>query len=158
MHTVKTSVLRFLESTPNRTFILWPLLVAAFELAVRGHAIQVHPWAFAVMAWGYAQYRSVGRYRKRTGGGGPGIAYPPSSLVTGGPYRWCRNPMYLGHLIFLSGLAVLFESWFGAAVVVLHALWFERRVRRDEAHLDELFGDAYRAYRAHVKRWLPGIY
>jgi len=152
------SARRFLASTPNRTFIVWPLAVAAFELAVRGDAIQVHPWALAVMAWGYAQYRFVGRYRKRTGGGGPGIAHAPSRLVTEGPYRWCRNPMYLGHLIFLSGLALFFGSWFCAAVVALHAAWFERRVRRDEAHLEQLFGDAYRGYRAHAKRWLPGVY
>ncbi len=66
--------------------------------------------------------------------------------------------MYLGHLIFLSGLALFFSSWFGVAVVVGHAVWFERRVRRDEMHMSELFGEAYSQYRIRVKRWLPGVY
>ena len=149
---------RFLASTSNRTFILWPLVIAAFELAVQRHVPEVHPWALGIMAWGYLQYRLVGRYRTRRGGGGPGLSNPPLKLVTEGPYRWCRNPMYLGHLIFLSGLALFFGSWFGAAVVLFHAVWFDRRVRRDESHIRELFGDAYRDYCGRVKRWLPGVY
>jgi len=36
-------------------------------------------------------------------------------------------------------------------------VWFDRRVRDDEARLSALFGDRYREYRARVKRWIPGI-
>ena len=155
---MKIVLSQLLTRTPIRTFILWPLIVAAFEAVAQRHAPEVHPWALAIMAWGYLQYHYVGRYRKRIGGGGPGLTPPPVGLVTDGPYRWCRNPMYLGHLIFLSGLCFFFASWFGAAVVLFHVVWFERRVRRDEVHIGELFGDAYREYCARVKRWLPGVY
>ena len=68
------------------------------------------------------------------------------------------NPMYLGHLIFLAGLAFALDSWLAAALFVFHAAWFDRRVRDDEARLIALFGDPYRAYLARVKRWIPGIH
>ena len=148
----------FVSSTPNRTFILLPMVVAAFELALRGSALQLHPAGLVVMLWGYLQYRLAGRYRKRRGGGGPGIANPPARLVTEGPYGWCRNPMYLGHLIFLAGLAYCLSSWLGAAILVFHLVWFDRRVRGDETHMQRLFGDAYAGYKSRVKRWVPGVY
>jgi len=132
------------------------LLVVA-EAALRGGSPRVEPWTLPLLVWGYLQYRLVGRYRLREGGGGPGLSVPPERLVTGGPYRYCRNPMYLGHLIFLAGLALTLRSWLGAAVFVLHAAWFHRRVKSDEKRLAVLFGDPYRDYVARVKRWIPGI-
>ena len=65
--------------------------------------------------------------------------------------------MYLGHLIFLAGLAFALDSWLAAAVFAFHAVWFDRRVRDDEARLTALFGDRYREYLARVKRWIPGL-
>src|SRR5438477_98531 len=100
---------------------------------------------------------AVGRVLGGLGAGGPALSIPPERLVTGGPYRYCRNPMYLGHLIFLAGLAFALDSWLAAAVLVFHAAWFDRRVRDDEARLSALFGDPYRAYLARVKRWIPGL-
>ncbi len=151
-------VRRFLASTPNRTFVVWPIAVCAFELTLRGSALRLQPLGLVIMLWGYLQYRFVGRYRKRHGGGGPGLANPPTRLVTEGPYRWCRNPMYLGHLIFLAGLAWVFTSWLGTAILLFHLVWFDQRVRGDELHMQELFGEAYAAYKARVKRWVPGVY
>jgi len=46
----------------------------------------------------------------------------------------------------------------GAAVFAAHAVWFELRVREDEARLADRFGDAYRDYCRRVKRWIPGVY
>ena len=78
-------------------------------------------------------------------------------LVVGGPYRCCRNPMYLGHLIFLAGLVLALHSWIAAGVFAFHLAWFDRRVRDDEARLAALFGDPYREYLARVRRWIPGL-
>jgi protein-S-isoprenylcysteine O-methyltransferase Ste14 len=110
------------------------------------------------MAWGYLQYKLVGKYRSREGGGGPGISIPPERIVERGPYRWVRNPMYLGHLVYFAGLALTLWSWAGLAVFIAHAAWFEVRVREDEARLAQLFGDTYRDYCRRVKRWIPGVY
>jgi len=147
----------WLSSTPRRTFVLWPVVLLGCEAALQRGFPRVELWALPLLVWGVLQYRLVGKYRLREGGGGPGLSVPPERLVTGGPYRWCRNPMYLGHLIFLAGLALALRSWLGAVVFVLHAAWFQRRVRSDEKRLALLFGDPYRDYRVRVKRWIPGI-
>ena len=99
-------MLRWLTRTPVQTFILSPLAVIAVELVLHGGKPVFVPWGGLLLAWGYLQYRLVGRYRLRLGGGGPGMQAPPQRIVTQGPYRYVRNPMYLGHLIFLAGLAM----------------------------------------------------
>ena len=87
----------------------------------------------------------------------PESAISTSRIVDEGPYRYSRNPMYLGHLIFMLGLALTFWSWFGLVLFALRAAWFQRRVLRDEARLAATFGAEYTAYRARVKRWVPGV-
>ena len=139
----------------TRTFILFPLAVIALE-GYRG--FHIVPWFTLLLAWGFLQYWLVGRYRKGIGGGGPGMQVPPDRLVTTGPYAWCRNPMYLGHLIFLLGLAATFGSELAVGMLVFSAAWFHSRVLRDEARLRELFGADYEAYAARVKRWLPYLF
>jgi protein-S-isoprenylcysteine O-methyltransferase Ste14 len=83
---------------------------------------------------------------------------PPKSIVAKGPYRYMRNPMYLGHLIFMAGLAVSFASWLAVGLLAFSAMWFHRRVRKDEAGLESRFGSSYLAYKAQVKRWIPGLF
>lgn len=148
---------RWFESTSNRTFIAWPVALYAVESLLQRGPPALHPWALALLAWGYLQYRLAGRYRTRIGGGGPGISVPPERLVTSGIYRFTRNPMYAGHLIYLAGVALVLGSWIAAAVLAFHLFWFDRRVRQDEAHLAGLFGEPYREYRRRVKRWVPGV-
>jgi protein-S-isoprenylcysteine O-methyltransferase Ste14 len=150
-------VLHWLGRTPVQTFILSPLAVLAFELAWGGGEIKFVPWGLPLIAWGYLQYRLVGRYRLRLGGGGPGMAAAPKRIVAQGPYRYTRNPMYLGHLIFMAGLALTFWSSFALALLVLRAAWFQYRVSGDEARLEATFGAEYVAYRRQVKRWIPGV-
>lgn len=151
------SVRRWLGGTSNRTFVVWPLLLLAVQSLIEGGWPAINPWGLPLLAWGWAQYRWVGRFRAAHGGGGPGVSNPPVNLVTSGPYAWTRNPMYLGHLIFLAGLAVLLSgpAWL---VLAAHVLWFERRVREDEARLASLFGQPYRDYQQRVKRWIPAVY
>jgi protein-S-isoprenylcysteine O-methyltransferase Ste14 len=144
-------------STPARTFLIYPLCIIAFELAVRRGALVIEPWGALLLAWGYLQYRLTGRYRVQHGGGGPGITVPPEHLLVDGLYAYTRNPMYLGHLIFMLGLAVTFWSWLALALFAAHAVWFHRRVIDDEARLRTLFGAQYTDYEARVKRWIPGL-
>jgi protein-S-isoprenylcysteine O-methyltransferase Ste14 len=150
-------LLHWLGRTPVQTFILSPAAVLAFELAWRGGEISFVPWGLPLITWGYLQYRLVGRYRLQQGGGGPGMATTPKRIVARGPYRYTRNPMYLGHLIFTLGLALTFWSWFALVILVLRAAWFQHRVMHDEARLEATFGAEYTAYCAQVKRWIPGL-
>ena len=129
----------------------------AFELAIRRGNLVIVPWGALLLAWGYLQYRLIGDYRVRRGGGGPGITVPPKHLVTNGIYAYTRNPMYLAHLIFLLGLAVTFWSWLALILFAVNAIWFHQRALDDEARLRALFGAQYEDYQARVKRWIPGL-
>ena len=137
------------------TFVLFPIAVLAVEFFRGFHVV---PWFAPLLAWGYLQYSLVGRYRRRLGGGGPGMTVPPESLVTSGPYAWCRNPMYLGHLIFLLGLTLTFHSEIAFGLLVLSVFRFQAQVRRDENRLRGLFGAGYDAYAARVRRWVPYLF
>jgi protein-S-isoprenylcysteine O-methyltransferase Ste14 len=83
---------------------------------------------------------------------------PPERLVTRGPFALCRNPMYLGHLIFLAGLALSLRSWAGAALALGTAAWLQFRVRGDERRLAVRFGEPYMQYCSRVKRWIPVVF
>lgn len=141
-----------LRSTSTRNFVVVPLVVLA-EQAVRRRPVRVG-WAVPA-ACGYLQYRLCGRYRTSRGGGGPGLSNPPVSLVTSGPYALTRNPMYLGHLVFLASLSMGTGSPLALAYTAWAVPWFDRRAADDEQRLDTMFGDDYQRYRRRVPRWLP---
>jgi len=150
-------ILHWARRTPVGTFVLCPLAVTAFEFALHRGRPTFVPWGLPLCAWGYLQYRLVGRYRLPRAGGNPGMDAPPQRLIIQGPYRYTRNPMYLGHLIFLLGLAWTFWSWFALILLIGRANWFHSRTLRDESRLEKIFGAEYAAYRMGVKRWIPGI-
>jgi protein-S-isoprenylcysteine O-methyltransferase Ste14 len=158
MAAVTRDLMRWLVRTPVQTFILCPLVVIAVELARHDGRLVVVPWGGVLLAWGYLQYRLVGRCRLGLAGGGPGIEVPPQRILAEGPYRYLRNPMYLGHLIFMLGLAVAFWSWFALILFAVRAVWFHARVLQDEARLRQIFGADYVAYCARVKRRIPGVF
>jgi hypothetical protein len=149
------SLLRYVKSTSRRTFVLYPLVIIALEFALRGSEFVIDWRGLPLLAWGYLQYRLVGKYRLHLGGGGPGLDTPPDRIVVQGPYRFLRNPMYLGHLIFMAGLSISFHSWLAAVLLLVHIPWFHARVLKDEAHLEQRFGAPYLEYKARVKRWIP---
>lgn len=139
------------RSSSTRTFVLIPA-VALAERALAHRRPRLR-WA-PVMIWGYLQYRLAGRYRTRRGGGGPGMGRPPERLVTTGIYSVTRNPMYLGHLVFLTGLLGATRSPVALAALAQGVGRFHRRIRHDEQRLEELFGDEYRVYAATVPRYV----
>jgi hypothetical protein len=147
-----------LRKSPVQTFLLVPLATIAWEWAVTG-TVRAQPVFAPLMLWGYLQYRLCGRYRIALGGGGPGLSgAPPERLVDTGIYAWTRNPMYLGHIIYMIGVALTFQSLCAAAIAIARTVWFHYRVLRDERGLSERFGEPYVEYKLRVKRWLPGLF
>src|SRR5262249_17913151 len=136
-------IVRWLARTPVQTFVLCPLAVIAFELALRRGEIIFVPGGGVLLVWGYLQYLLVGNYRLPRPGGGRGMETFPDRIITSGPYRYPRNPMYLGHLIFMAGLALTFWSWFALILLAARAAWFHRRVLHDEHRLEVRFGIDY---------------
>jgi protein-S-isoprenylcysteine O-methyltransferase Ste14 len=78
-----------------------------------------------------------------------------ATLVTGGVYRWSRNPMYTGSAIVYVGLALLLGSWWplvlGPAVIVAVR---QLVIRPEERYLAQRFGRTYTDYQTRVRRWL----
>lgn len=80
---------------------------------------------------------------------------PASRLVTGGPYRFTRNPMYAGLTLTYVGLALLVDTAWPLLLLPLVLVLLVRLViTREERHLEQVFGDAYREYRGRVGRWV----
>ncbi|MGY5878745.1 MAG: isoprenylcysteine carboxylmethyltransferase family protein [Candidatus Thorarchaeota archaeon] len=78
----------------------------------------------------------------------------PSNLVLAGPYRFSRNPLYLGILVILAGLIIFLSSIVTAFLTVLVYIIFRYVfIKKEEILLEEEFGDEYRDFMKRVKRW-----
>jgi protein-S-isoprenylcysteine O-methyltransferase Ste14 len=94
----------------------------------------------------------------RIGKGTPAPFDPPRRLVIQGPYRFVRNPMYIGAVLALAGTALFYESgpllaYAGLFLLASHVfvVWYE------EPTLRRTFGEEYEAYSRRVGRWWPRI-
>lgn len=82
----------------------------------------------------------------------PGHA--PAALVVAGPFRYSRNPLYLAQILLLSGLGLGAFPWL-LAIAPLQFLLLDRiAIPREEQALAAVFGEAFAAYRARVRRWI----
>lgn len=80
---------------------------------------------------------------------------PTTALLTGGPYRLTRNPMYLAMVIQYVGLALLFNAlWAIVLLPLVLVIVHFTVIKREERYLEQKFGEDYRAYKAKVRRWL----
>ena len=79
------------------------------------------------------------------------------TLVTSGPYRWVRHPLYtVGSSMFIA-FGMMADNWFIAALGVLAFIAMASRTPKEEANLIEKFGDEYREYMKHTGRYLPKL-
>lgn len=152
------ALLRWLSGTPHRTFIVYPAAVLAFETVHRKSVAPGRPAFVLLLPWGYLQYYLTGKFRAARHAGSRGMERPPDRLITDGPYAFSRNPMYLGHLIFLLGLALAWRSRLAWVLFACCLPWFHLRVLRDEERLAIKFGASYRDYHDRVRRWIPFIF
>ncbi|MGH7555863.1 MAG: methyltransferase family protein [Longimicrobiales bacterium] len=80
---------------------------------------------------------------------------PATALVTSGPYRFTRNPMYLGLVFLYLAIALWFDvAWALILLPVVVIIVQLAVITREEAYLERRFGEDYRAYRRRVRRWL----
>jgi protein-S-isoprenylcysteine O-methyltransferase Ste14 len=88
--------------------------------------------------------------------GGRGRRVYAEDLVTEGVYAHVRNPMYLGNLLIVAGVAIAANSWATILVGIPMAVFmYVCIVAAEEQYLLARFGDAFRAYCRDVPRWLP---
>jgi protein-S-isoprenylcysteine O-methyltransferase Ste14 len=91
----------------------------------------------------------------RRAGTSPRPDRPTTALVTSGPYRYTRNPIYLSMAGLFAGVAILANALAPCLLLPLVVLVIDRKmVVREERYLERLFGEEYRSYLARVPRWL----
>lgn len=80
--------------------------------------------------------------------------HPASAIVEAGPYRFTRNPMYLGFTIAYLGGALAINTWWAMLLLPIVILLLDRLViQREERYLTTAFGEEYLAYQRRVGRW-----
>lgn len=80
---------------------------------------------------------------------------PASSLVTSGPYRFTRNPMYVSMTLLYAGVATLYQSIWAWLLLSVVVVYIDRQViRLEERFLARRFGADYTRFCAQVRRWI----
>jgi protein-S-isoprenylcysteine O-methyltransferase Ste14 len=80
---------------------------------------------------------------------------PQATLITSGPYRFSRNPLYLGGNVFIFfGAALLLGSPTAVVATAIHIPLMDLFIRREERQLERVFGEEWQRYRKRVRRWL----
>ena len=127
--------------------LLYPLrfVPASIPAALVGGAVFAAGFALAI--WAIVTIRKAGSRIETT--------KPTTAIVAGGPYRFTRNPVYIGMFLGQTGLAIGFDSlWVLAMLVPFYLVIRYGVVAREEAYLTRKFGAVYLDYMSRVRRWL----
>src|ERR1700722_2391981 len=114
----------------------------------------IHPpiaWALAI-GFGLAIWASATMHKAGTR---VETYKPTTTIVADGPYRFSRNPIYLGIFVSQTGLAIGFDNlWLLAMLVPFGFVIRYGVIAREEAYLERKFGAVYGGYKSRVRRWL----
>jgi protein-S-isoprenylcysteine O-methyltransferase Ste14 len=144
---------------PPLIFLAFLVVATALEVAVPVPLLAAHPFArylagaalavcgFVLIAMGTSRFVAAGTNIP------PNL--PTTALVVDGIYGRTRNPLYLGTILVYLGLSVAAGSLW-AILLVVPLLWVINVgvIAREERYLERKFGDAYRAYKVRVRRWV----
>jgi protein-S-isoprenylcysteine O-methyltransferase Ste14 len=124
-----------------------PLPVPRPPVALRGLGAGLAAVGFAIALAGVLRLRALGTPVSPTG--------RAEVLARDGIYRFTRNPMYTGTLVFFFGLGLaLGSAWLMLLPAPLGFALYWLAIRREEAFLERRFGAAYLSYKASTRRWL----
>ncbi len=127
-----------IEWTWPSSLLSWPWTLLAGTVLVGGGSI-----LFGAALW---TMRQRGKH--------PSHSDEPPELITDGPFRYSRNPVYVGHSLMHVGGSFLIDSVWPLVMLVPVLLYLRRVIKREEARLVTLFGDEYDRYCQNVRRWL----
>ena len=126
---------------------LYPLPFVPASIPGRWIGGVVFAAAFALAIWAIVTIRRAGTAVE--------TVKPTTTIVASGPFRFTRNPIYLGMMLGLIGLAVAFNSlWILVTLIPFFFLLRYGVVAREETYLERKFGDVYPGYKSRVRRWL----
>jgi protein-S-isoprenylcysteine O-methyltransferase Ste14 len=126
---------------------IYPLPFVPASLPARWIGIIVFAAAFALAISSIVTIRRAGTAVE--------TVRPTTTIVSNGPFRFTRNPIYLGMLLGLIGLAIAFNTlWVLVTLIPFYFLIRYGVVAREEAYLERKFGSQYLDYKDRVRRWL----
>jgi protein-S-isoprenylcysteine O-methyltransferase Ste14 len=127
---------------------VWPLSWPGLDdLAARVIGLGIGVAGMALAAWALVALGRAGTTVRPD--------RPSSALVTAGPYRRLRNPIYVADVMMLLGLAELTKNvWFALLAAVFAILVTRLAIIPEESHLEGRFGDDYVAYKERTRRWI----
>ena len=100
-----------------------------------------------LIVWPFLQFRNSGQ--------DPAPWTTTPEIVVDGPYKFTRNPMYLGMILFCIGFAIILSDvWILILIPLCGWMIYHIAIRHEEVYLEEKFGDSYRAYKKRVRRWI----
>jgi protein-S-isoprenylcysteine O-methyltransferase Ste14 len=151
------TTVRKTKMLPPIWFLLCLIVMFVLHLLVPIARLVPEPWnwlgVIAIIAGVALAFTSAGLFRRH----GTGVVpfSPVTHLVLDGPYRFTRNPMYLGMVITLSGAAIMFGTLSPWLPIPLFAWWINHRfIAQEEVMLEEHFGADYVAFKKRVRRWI----
>lgn len=101
----------------------------------------------ALLVWSMKSFRNAGTAVP--------IGRPTTVIVSSGPYRYSRNPIYIGLTAIYLGIGIAADSqWVLALTVPMLAIVRFGVIAREEAYLEKKFGQTYLAYKDRVRRWV----
>lgn len=124
-----------------------------YPVAIVGHRVAA-PLGIACLVLGLATHLSaiLALHRAQTS---PKPWRPTTAVVTTGPYRFTRNPIYVSFSLVYIGVALWGNTLWPFLLLPLVFLVMQLGViAREEVYLERIFGDEYREYRRRVQRWL----
>jgi protein-S-isoprenylcysteine O-methyltransferase Ste14 len=153
------------EAPDNPGVIAPPPLIYAGALAIGLLVNRLYPIAFLprglsrVLGWplivGGLVIGSLGFREMKRAGTNVDPREPTTAIVTEGPYRFTRNPLYLCLTLVYAGISALANALW-AVLLLPGVLAVMRRgvIEREERYLERKFGDEYVNYKARVRRWI----
>ena len=125
----------------------WPMPIFSHAPDALWPGLALIVLAVGIAAWGIRTMQAAGT--------NVNPALPTTAIVTSGPFRYSRNPLYLALTLLYLGLTLAFNTWWGIVVLVPVLIIMHRGVvLREERYLEQKFGETYRQYRSKVRRYL----
>ena len=125
---------------------LWPLPISDEPVAL-WPGLALVALGVAIAIWGRRTMKAAGTNIDPT--------LPAMAIVTSGPFRFSRNPLYLALTLLYLGLCLALDTRWGFVMLVpIFPIMHRGVVLREEAYLERKFGETYRQYRSRVRRYI----
>ena len=132
-------------------FLCFAYFIFAGSIFCDGNLLLLQFFGILVSAWGIFTLK-IGNFNIQ-----PEVRQN-AKFIRSGPYRWIRNPMYLGLLLFFGAIVIQTPRTLNIATFLLLFLVFILKIIKEETYLEDLFGKSYTEYKKRTYRLIPHVF